>query len=114
MEKGGAIMKLIEAKMIQSMMINWVMFNMGISETQPERLTFSLSEMLKANEAIEKFNKSNIGKSGRRKVYMTIDERMIAALYVASNFSAKDETEPIACANGNYLYVIKSEQEVRQ
>lgn len=118
-------MKINEAITIVSNMIGWIMVNQGIisegDKNYPNPITESLETLLMANKIVDRANKKNKayatkqlkekGKSKTRKVYMTIDDRCIAALYVAANFEGDDirmkKADTLAYHQGNVLLCVK-------
>lgn len=118
-------MKLQEARNIVSRMIGWAMVNEGIisegDEKYPEPITEDLETLLMANKIVDRANKKNRayadkqlkekGKSRTRRVYMTIADRGIAALYVAANFEGDDirikQADTLAYHQGNVLLCVK-------
>lgn len=118
-------MKLQEARKIVSKMIGWTMVNQGVisegDEKYPKPITEDLETLLLANKIVDSANKRNSayadkqlkqkGKSSTRRVYMTIADRGIAALYVAANFEGDDirmkQADTLAYHQGNIILCVK-------
>jgi hypothetical protein len=103
-------MKFKDAQKIMKAMGAWILFHEGVVD-EPEPLPkLTLYEMLEANKKMEKANaKSNkvpmvVGVTRTRTIYMTIDERAIAALYVCLNYEPKRSS--IVCANSKFVIVV--------
>lgn len=79
-------------------------------------ITESLSDMITANQIVEKLNKAiqddliTVRKS-HRKVYATLDERAIAALYTAIDFEGDDvgSLTSIAQYKNKHVFVINTD-----
>lgn len=103
-------MKISEARKIVSEMFRWEMYHMGVIEEMPENINYSLDDMLKANRIVSRHNKVKdkflvMGKTYRRIMQVTVDDRLIAALYVAMQYEAQKQS--ITCCNGKYIGVFK-------
>ena len=91
-------MNIKQAREIVGKMISWSMMAQGIElPKKPEKITETLTELIKANKMVEKANKRSHDRidkiikekgswNGKRSVQTTIADRGIAALYVAANF----------------------------
>lgn len=97
-------MKLEEAKKLVGQMIDWAMLHEGIS-VNPEPINATLEEMCKANRIVELNNKKVKSKDSKRVFHMVLDERLIAALYVAMSYTPSKES--IICHKKNYVFVVK-------
>lgn len=118
-------MKIKQAREIVGKMINWSMMGQGIDlPKRPEKITESLTDLIKANKMVEKANKRSHDRidkivkekgswKGSRHISMTIADRGIAALYVAANFPGDSpatadvlgmhNSNIVVCLNKNYL-----------
>ena len=102
-------MKLSEARKIVGEIIRWQMHHMGILPEAPAHIDYSLPQLLEANKIVERANKSTKrdfieGKTYKRKIQLTLDDRIIAAVYVIMNYGSS--REPITACNGKYILVL--------
>ena len=111
-------MHIKQAREIVGKMINWSMMAQGVElPKKPEKITESLTELIKANKMVEKANKRSHDRidkivkekgswKGKRSIQMTIADRGIAALYVAANFHGdRPATADVLGMHGNNIVV---------
>lgn len=104
-------MKISKAIEIVGNLANWHLNSMGINPKVLPKVDYSLEEMIKANRIVENYDKRRMAnKSGGKTMHVTLDDRLIAAQYVAMNFTPDycNEAEPKSGINGNLVFVICS------
>lgn len=105
-------MKQKDARLLIGNLVSCGLYANGIIGDKPGKVEAELADMLKANRIIEQANKRARDKQQREggtcSSQMTIADRGIAAMYVASAFAGGSPDEPniIGYANGNYVIVI--------
>lgn len=111
-------MKISEARKIVGKMVQWSMLAQGIElDNVPEKITEDLPTLLKANRILEKYNERSkkrfvkiVAEKGIRKgrliILLTLEDRQIAALYVAANFSGD---AVLAMHNKNIVICLKEQ-----
>lgn len=106
-------MKLSEAKKIIGQVLAWNFVHMGISEEKPtEKLECSLSDLLLANKIVERANsRAKPNKQGTTKRHMTVDDRLLAGIYVLMNYEggSAENASSITEYFGKFLFVIRHE-----
>ncbi len=108
-------MKLKEAKEIVGKMVLWVMMAKGLEPKEtPQPITEDLKTLLKANDIVEKHNKKLWGASTTKQktICMVLDERGIAAVYVAANFTgtSAQEVDVLAMHEQNIVLCLDKSQ----
>ncbi len=108
-------MTINEAKKINSIMINHGLFEIINPDNSKALKNISLSDMLESQKIIKNIpkekNKNDDGTTSS-KIYMSVDERLIAGLYVANNYEGGSLEEPtiIAKSNGQILLLINENE----
>ncbi|WP_262246976.1 hypothetical protein [Parapedobacter soli] len=77
---------------INKHVIAWAMFHNGITPDEPEPIIYSLRQMLEASDKIHQLNAAASLKGGHVTRYLTVDDRLIAALYVAANYEHNQQS----------------------
>lgn len=102
-------MKISEAKNILAAMGQWHFFHMGIRKERPADMNYSLAEMLKANQLVERYDKRRMQQPGSHFISLKFDERGIAAMFTAMAYEGcqADAASSVTEANGKHVYVVE-------
>lgn len=110
-------MKLSEAKHIVGKMFAWAMAHKGV-EVETEIIEESLEDLLKANTIVSKWNERRLAKQREKggsisSLQMTINPRMIAALYTAIHYAPHnaDNAESVIQYKNRFVFVINNKDE---
>jgi len=103
-------MKISEALEIVGNLADWHLNAMGINPKTLKKIDYSLDQMIKANKIVENYDKRQMVKPGQKTMHVTLDDRLIAAQYVAMNFTADycNQAEPKSGVNGKLVFVLCS------
>ena len=105
-------MTIDEAKEINSEVYSWcVGFAVGAPTPNPPP-NYPLCDMLEASRMMHGYTEpaaDETGVEGARRCHATVDDRMIAAMYVLGNYDGdpSDEAEPILIGNGKAVVVVE-------
>jgi hypothetical protein len=110
-------MSVEKAKEIVGCMVLWMMYHMEVTNDEPPKLTYSLRELIEANDIVKKANKDAeqtpfIDGKRSRTMSLVCDDRLIAALYTAAHYPGgpAENAQSIIECNGNVLFSIKKQQ----
>lgn len=96
--------------------MRWMLFH-DTNTGNPEKINYSLSDMLRMAVVLESENKKYFKRksnNGKPPLYLIPNDIQLAAMYVAMNVLGEDpkqNTHSIAVCNGNYILVIRPSQE---
>lgn len=89
-----------------------VMYRHGLQEEPPPSLAeYSLRDLLDANHAVRAHNSEPRGPDGKRTIHTVCDDRLVAALYVATHYrpSPAEEPEPIVLLPDRVLLCVTTD-----
>jgi hypothetical protein len=109
-------MRLTEAKKIVGNILQWQFLLMGVADEDNSSFdesikleNYSLSELIQANSMVKKSNQRMLIKTTKKgtsiTLNMTVNERLIAAVYCCIHF--KPSNEIIAICNGKSIAIQK-------
>ncbi|HYE20127.1 MAG TPA: hypothetical protein VEA69_16895 [Tepidisphaeraceae bacterium] len=104
-----AAMTLADARAIVSDCLTHVWYREGLRDDPPASLAgYSLAQLVEANRIVRD-DPGDRQPDGTTRVMMNCDDRLVAALYVATHYEPEDQRDatPIAILNNGGLFYIK-------
>jgi hypothetical protein len=104
-------MDIKRAREINKICCDWYMFGIGVDDREPPGDALegvSLKEMIEAKELVQEANKEAAVKDGSRTISCVCDDRFLAALYTAHNYTGNlaKACEPVAGSSKNAVVVV--------